>query len=104
MSSDAESSAGEPRSSGAVEAAETSSGVLDTSLKEPEVLTPQQIDEQLHRHEQGENAEERGEREGEGGKEREVAGRNGERTYKEKERSRNNETVGGERERERGRQ
>ncbi|XP_045139333.1 rho GTPase-activating protein 45-like isoform X4 [Portunus trituberculatus] len=53
MSSDAESSAGEPRSSGAVEAAETSSGVLDTSLKEPEVLTPQQIDEQLHRHEQG---------------------------------------------------
>ncbi|XP_063872353.1 rho GTPase-activating protein 45-like [Scylla paramamosain] len=53
MSSDAESSAGEPRSSGAVEAAETGSGVLDTSLKEPEVLTPQQIDEQLHRHEQG---------------------------------------------------
>lgn len=53
MSSDAESSAGEPRSSG-VEAGETGSGVLDTSLKEPEVLTPQQIDEQLHRHEQGE--------------------------------------------------
>lgn len=57
MSSDAESSAGEPRGGGTggggVEASDTGSAVLDTSLKEPEVLTPQQIDEQLHRHEQG---------------------------------------------------
>ena len=80
MSSDAESSAGEPRSSGGGggETTETGSSVLDTSLKEPEVLTPQQIDEQLHRHDQGKEEEGRV-KEGKGGRGKE-RGREGERT------------------------
>ncbi|XP_042242291.1 rho GTPase-activating protein 45-like isoform X2 [Homarus americanus] len=48
VSSDGESTTGER---GGIAGAE--GGCLDPGLKEPEVLTPQQIDEYLHRHEQG---------------------------------------------------
>ncbi|XP_069955191.1 rho GTPase-activating protein 45 isoform X4 [Cherax quadricarinatus] len=48
VSSDAESTTGERGLAGV-----GAGGCVDTALKEPEVLTPQQIDEHLHRHEQG---------------------------------------------------
>ncbi|KAK7007482.1 Rho GTPase-activating protein 29 [Halocaridina rubra] len=58
VSSDAESMTGDRAGGpGSVQGGVTSvpggRGGLESSLKEPEVLTPQQIDEYLHRHEQG---------------------------------------------------
>ncbi|XP_071536565.1 rho GTPase-activating protein 45-like isoform X3 [Panulirus ornatus] len=53
VSSDAESSTGE-RGGGGGSGGGVAGGVcLDAGLKEPEVLTPHQIDDYLHRHEQG---------------------------------------------------